>query len=208
MKKFWHTFWAKQFRQPTGLLGRYVANKMQKRNAVTYEWMFSQMNFDKAKNVLEIGYGTGKLLNAVASQYPNLHLYGVDFSEVMYRKAKKYNDNFIKTKRMQLDYGDFLTYSPTVKFDVIYFTNVIYFWADIGDYFDKLNSLLNPDGQLYIYMADAECLNNLPMGRTEIFNKYSLDYVKKMLKDHQFNNINHQTKEINDRKTYCISALK
>lgn len=208
MKQTWYTFLAKQFRKPTGLLGYLVANMMQKRNTVTYEWMSSQINFEQTKNILEIGYGTGKLLNLIAMQHSDVRLYGIDFSKIMYQKAKKLNQTFIESNRMTLEYGDVINYASTITFDVIYFTNVIYFWNDLTIYFDKLQSLLNPNGRLYIYMADADYLNAMPMTNTSVFNRYSLDFVKETLKKHQFSHIHHQTKEISNKKTYCISAIK
>jgi len=198
---------AKQFKRPTGLFGKYVSKKMQEGNNDVYEWMIPLMEFGKAKNVLEIGYGTGKVLMNLATRHPEITFYGIDFSKVMYEKAAKNNSNFIDNGRMFLEYGELLNYKSPVKFDVIYCINVIYFWDDLKVYLLKLNSHLNSGGIVYIYMTDAEFIN-YKFGKSSVFNKYSIDEVIQIIGKSGFSNNNFVNGKIGNRKGYSIKAIK
>lgn len=77
----------------------------------------------------------------------------------MYKRAIKYNKQYINEDRMQLQYGDFLKI-PTISagYDKIFCLNVIYFWNDLKEPFKKVSSLLKNGGAFHIYMADEETL--------------------------------------------------
>ena len=98
---------AGQFKRPTGLLGKFISKKMQKGNNDVYKWMISLMEFGSAKNALEIGYGTGKVLTELMNTHKGINFYGIDFSKVMYEKALTNNSNFIEEARIFLSMENF-----------------------------------------------------------------------------------------------------
>lgn len=200
-------FLADQFRRPTGFLGKFISKKMQERNNDVYKWMISLMNFDKAKNVLEVGYGTGKVLAELAETYKGINFYGIDFSEVMYKIAFINNIHFIENSRIVLEYGDLLEYKSRAAYDVIYCINVIYFWNDLKSYLLKLHSLLNSGGTIYIYMTDEKFVKQI-FGKSTVFNKYSIDYVMQIIDETGFSNKEFETGNIGNRIGYSISAVK
>ena len=208
MKRTFNNLLANQLKKPSGLLGRIVSKKMQEQNQPIYNWMLSIMDFVNAKNVMEIGYGTGMVLNEVAAKYPEVELYGIDFSKVMYNKALLNCSRFIKDGRMKLNFGDMLQYQPKTSFDVVYGINVIYFWKDLEMYFQKLHGMLNDNGILYLYMADAETLKKLFVGNTDVFNLHQVDQVLETLNRCGFSDRKVATDNLNGWKYHCFIAKR
>jgi ubiquinone/menaquinone biosynthesis C-methylase UbiE len=117
---------------------------MVKNNRKAYEMLISDMSLQKNEKILEIGYGPGTGIRTIAESCPDCTIHGIDFSELMYKMACKYNRNLIEQGRVQLQYGDFLEVPLTqAGFDKIFCLNVIYFWNKLKDPFDKVFSLLN-----------------------------------------------------------------
>ncbi len=80
-----------------------VNNKKQlfDRWAPSYDWLFPSVfyqaihkplleyvNLPEPSNVLDLGYGTGCLLNSLATHFPHLRSTGLDFSPEMLRQAR------------------------------------------------------------------------------------------------------------------------
>jgi trans-aconitate methyltransferase len=208
MMKIWHNILAKQLRKPSGILGKMVADKLQVSNAPAYDWMLSVMKFEKAKNILEIGYGTGMVLKQLASKYSGVKLFGIDFSNVMYEKAIVNNNESINNGQMKLECGNMMEYNPPVKFDVIFGINVIYFWEDLEPYFTKIFGLLENGGVLYLYMTDAETLEKMSVGQTEVFNLHKTNSVIDIATKCGFSKANFVSQNIEKRKCHCLVAIK
>jgi trans-aconitate methyltransferase len=208
MKKQFSIYIAGQFRKPSGLIGKFISKKMQDGNRRDYDWMLSIMNFDNAKNILEIGYGTGVVISEIAHKYPDVQLYGIDFSKVMFSKAKINCLQFLESGKMKLNFGDILEYLPEVKFDVIYGINVIYFWNDLDVYFRKSYQMLNENGLLYLYMADAGCLGKYFVGRTDVFNRRQVEEVLVVFKRCGFSDCKAETANLNGKLCHCFVVKK
>lgn len=208
MKKFILNLYAKQLKRPSGLFGKYLAKKMQQAHYNTYTWIISLIDFNNVKNILEIGYGTGVPLSLIASEHPDINLYGIDFSEVMYNKAIITNKSFIEKEKMFLEFGDVINYSPAVKFDAVYCINVIYFWNDLNKYLSKVSSLLNPGGKFYIYMTSPETLLKLGLGLTDTFNKYSVEDAAAALRQCGFSKTEYVVQPDPKYVSHCLTATK
>lgn len=208
MNKLFLNLFAKQLRKPNGLFGKFVAKKMQDGNKIVYEWVLPQIDFNKAESVIEIGYGTGLVINKIANDYNNINCFGIDFSKVMYDKAIKLNSGFINSGKMKLEYGDFLNYNSPVNVDIIFCINVIYFWNELNPYLNKIHSLLKPGGSAYIYMADPETLLKLKVGYTDTFNKHNLPDVISKLNESKFSHVEHKTESLHGMVGHCIKATK
>jgi cyclopropane fatty-acyl-phospholipid synthase-like methyltransferase len=199
---------ARQFRRPRLILGRMVARKMEKINSQTYTWMLSNMSTSQAKNILEIGYGTEKMLDAIARSNPNARFTGIDFSKTMRKLAQKTNDEHIRAGRMRLLCGDVLTLSASEKYDLVFGINVIYFWEDLKVYLEKIRELLSDQGKLYLYISDPECMITNPIVRTKVFYKRKTQEVTNELGLCGFGNIKIVTGETSAKIAHCIGAEK
>lgn len=99
---------AMQFRKPSGFFGRIVSGLMIKGNKPAIEKLIKGLNIQSGDKILEIGYGPGIGINLIAKRFNSCEIVGVDFSELMFKKATKRNKRFINGNRVRLLYGDFL----------------------------------------------------------------------------------------------------
>jgi cyclopropane fatty-acyl-phospholipid synthase-like methyltransferase len=192
---------AAQFKKPSGPFGIFSSNIMIKGNKGKYEKLIEDLDLQPGDKLLEIGYGPGVGINTIAKRCISCIIHGIDFSKLMYRRASKYNKQYIDNNTMVLQYGDFLK-TPVVsnEYDKIFCLNVVYFWNELHEPFKKVLSLLKPAGAFYIYMANKDALKKAP---DSVFNKYSIDQVVEELKSVGFRNVEHYSE-----KGYYIKAKK
>ncbi len=94
--------------------------------------------------VLEIGCGTGYLLNKIKKS--NINLYGIDLSPEMLSLAEKKLGNTV-----ELEHTSFLNFTPDEKFDKIIFA---YFFTislnELTNNINKTKSILKKGGSIYV----------------------------------------------------------
>jgi len=184
-------FIASQFKKPRGPFGIFTSNLMVKANEMNYETMIEVLAPEPQEKLLEIGYGPGAGIKMIADFCPGCTIDGIDFSNLMYKRARKFNKRYIEEGRVSLRYGDFLQFAlPNNHYDKIFCLNVIYFWDELNAPFTKAYSLLKEDGFFDIYMADRKFLAEQKTPDS-VFNKYSVDEVMEALKSVGFNKLDH-----------------
>lgn len=184
-------FIASQFKKPRGPFGIFTSNLMVKGNEKNYETMIEVLAPGPEEKLLEIGYGPGAGMKMIAEFCPGCTIDGIDFSRLMYKRASKFNKQYIEEGRVSLQYGDFLSAAlPENHYDKIFCLNVIYFWNKLSAPFTKAYSLLKEDGFFDIYMADRKFLAEQKTPDS-VFNKYSVDEVMEALKSVGFNKLDH-----------------
>src|SRR5690349_15648460 len=136
-------FIASHFRKPEGLPGIFTSNLMVKGNQKNYDRLLEGLDLQPHKTLLEIGYGPGIGIRMIAEICPTCTIHGIDFSRLMYKRAGKYNQQYIDAGRVQLQYGDFLRVPVAQRdYDRIFCLNVVYFWNELREPFEKVYSLL------------------------------------------------------------------
>jgi SAM-dependent methyltransferase len=171
------------FRKPVGLMGRYIIRFL-KKNQPEYDELDPLLKLNRSDVVLEIGYGLGQGIYDFAGKY-NCTFHGIDFSRLMYSKARKLNREYIRQGKVVLHCADFDTHPfQPETFHGICFLNVIYFWKEIDSRLKKIYSLLKPGGKVIIFMADAVLFKDMRQTKGEpIFYLHSIvDVVKEMEK--------------------------
>lgn len=104
-----------------------------------------KMKLDKSKNVLEIGVGTGRLAIKVV---PLCHTFlGIDISPKTIARAKS---NLSEYLNATLICGDFMTCRFDSVFDVIYSSLTFMHIKEKQKCFDRIYSLLHPNGRLVL----------------------------------------------------------
>ena len=84
------TFFSEQARKPTGLFGLLVmSNIFNIGNAKLNRFVHEIMSVQENDHILEIGFGTGKLIYTMAKQIDKGLIEGVDFSSTMVSIAQK-----------------------------------------------------------------------------------------------------------------------
>lgn len=177
---------------PTGVLGKIVSNVMIIGNRYAYETLIKYLEIKSNDKILEIGYGPGMGIGLISKRFETCEIYGIDFSDLMYRRATQRNSQVIKNNRVHLLLGDFVeTEISTGLFDKIFCINVVYFWSDLKKPFRRVKSLLKDDGIFCFYMAKNDDLNKVKLTSNDIFNKYSIEQISEALKSVGFNEVDY-----------------
>ena len=108
----------------------------------------SKLNLNKQSSVFEIGVGTGRLAVRVAPLCGSFC--GIDISPKTINRAK---ENLKEYDNVSLIYGDFLAYSFTCSFNVIYSSLTFMHIKDKQAAIDKVASLLS-DGGKFVLSVD------------------------------------------------------
>jgi len=191
------------FKRPSGLLGLFTANLMEKGNWRNYEVLLKELNPTAGDEILEIGYGPGIGISMLAKTCDFCIIHGIDFSKLMFKKAYKRNREYIDQKKVKLALGDFVEVtSDASTYDKIFCVNVIYFWDDLHKPFKKIRSLLKTGGLFCFYMAHRDFLIK-KKSADEVFNKYSIEEVLEALKSEQFEPVSYSYD-----KGYYVKAKK
>ena len=181
---------ANQFRRPSGFWGKIVSNMMIKGNRHEYEKILKDFDIQHNDKLLEIGYGPGDGINLIMEKNDKCELYGIDFSELMYKRATERNKKFIDGNKVKLLFGDFIETKIDVNgFDKIFCLNVVYFWNDLSKPFEKIKSLLKENGIFYFYMAKKEDLAKIKFANNDVFNKHSIEQITEALKKAGFKDV-------------------
>ena len=149
-------FFSEQASKPTGLFGRLIMSKIfDLGNAVLNDLVRELLTLQEDDHVLEIGFGTGKLINEMPRQAHRGLIEGIDFSSTMFDMAKKRNRPYIAKGRVKIVLGDFdkVEYRDN-DFDKVCSVNTVYFWQDAEYTARKIQRVLRPGGKLMLGFED------------------------------------------------------
>lgn len=138
-----------QFGRPRGLAGHAAGWVMAHRdsNRRRNRWVASLLDLGPADRVLEIGFGPGIAIGELAERAG--HVYGVDHSEVMTRRARKRNAAAVAAGRVELvcasvdrlpDFG--------TPLDAVMAVNTVGFWPAPVERLRELREVLRPGGHI------------------------------------------------------------
>src|SRR5689334_17820870 len=155
-------FISSQFRKPRGLFGIVTSNWMIKGNGRNYEILLKELNIQPGNRILEIGYGPGVGIELIAAQCNSCIIHGIDFSNLMYKRATERNKKYIDVNKVNLFLGGFVeTKIEFTEYDKIFCINVVYFWNNLQKPFEKIRTLLKNEGTFCMYMAHKDFLKKL-----------------------------------------------
>lgn len=192
----------KQLGKPSGLLGRIVAKIIDIRNINFYKKAIIELDIRSGDKIFEIGFGSGYGINRIASSGLECTISGIDFSELMVRRASKRNRRFINNGIVKLSSGDFLTADfENEKYEKIFCVNVIYFWNDLNIIFSKVYSVLNENGVFCIFMKQKDEFEKQKFAVK--FRKYLIEEVELELLKAGFNSVQYKLSD-----GYYVTAKK
>lgn len=175
-------FFSRQAGHPSGLFGRWVMATIFDRGNMEINGMMKDLlEVQENDRILEIGFGTGKLMGKLAGLIGQGVIEGVDVSETMFLLAQKRNEKEIAAGRVKIRQGNFdeLDFGDRT-FDKICSANTLFFWPDPVFTIKKAHQLLKPGGKLVLGFEDQTRLENKPIDR-EVFHIYSQTDVKGLM---------------------------
>lgn len=181
---------ALQSRKPSGILGKYILQPLFiNGNAELNAYLLQQLDCQSNNQVLEIGFGPGMLLDKVAEQTVNGHVFGLDFSETMFQAASERNQHWLREGKMTLRLGssDAMPFEAC-SFDKVATANTLYFWQPPQTHLKEVLRVLKPKGQFVMGFRDLVQIEAMKLDRT-VFNAYSLEEVETLLLEAGFEQV-------------------
>ncbi len=190
----------KQFGKPTGTLGRLVGWLLSIKNNDRVQWTFEKLRLQPNDKLLEIGYGSGVTLKKVADNLTSGFIAGIDHSEIMMEQASRRNKKHIVNGKAKLECGTVLDLKyPENHFDIIYGSNVHFFWKNPVKEFKQLVLFLKPGGRLVMVFQPR-------LAKTEI--KEIADEAKTQYEEAGLTNIEIDFKKMSPVTCIYISGQK
>lgn len=180
-----------------------------KGNAALNAFVYQLMSVQSDDQILEIGFGTGKLIEKMAQQIESGFIIGVDFSDTMVAIAKKRNKKHVDKSKVELRRGDF----DNMTFENDYFTkvcsvNTLYFWPDPEHTAKKIADVLKPNGKLVLAFEDIDQLKQRNLS-ADVFRFYSQEAVKNLLGEAGFSSdIYFESTTRGNSVLHCAVAFK
>lgn len=131
-----------------------------------------------AKHVLELGCGTGNVLRALADEYPNSHLTGVDISVSMLRVARK---KLPAAYILRQDVISFLRQQPDKMYDLVVMQNVLYAIPQRDELWRLLNRVLRQGGAVVVTNSDRPGSSSITREHLKFGKWYELLYPKLLI---------------------------
>lgn len=171
--------------------------------------MLELLSLQENDRILEIGFGTGKLISEMVKLANRGFIEGIDFSDTMMNIAQKRLKQHIFEKKVNLRKGDFLEceYADS-SFDKICSANTIYFWQQPDEYIRKMFKILKPGGKLVLGFTDKKHLESKSLS-TDVFQLFSEDDVKNLLICNGFSDsVDVLSRRTKHEKYHCAVAVK
>ncbi len=142
-----------------------VSQKQQffNRWASNYDWLFPSVfyqashkrlleyvNLPEQAHILDIGCGTGRLLDRLAKQFPHLRATGLDFSPQMLYQARQGNRHHPRLIYVQGN-AEALPFTNG-QFDAVFNTFSFLHYPKPEQVFSEVSRILHPEG--YFYLVD------------------------------------------------------
>ena len=181
---------SRQARKPSGWFGRVLMSRIfNKVNADLNIFIKELLELEENDAVLEIGFGSGQLINQIAQITKKGFVSGIDFSDAMLAQACKANKKFISEKRVAIQKGNCINMPyPNEAFEKACTSNTVYFWENPKKNFKEIFRVLKKNGILVVGFRDRNQMEKLPFSK-DIFSFYSAEEIKSLLFDSGFTDV-------------------
>ena len=198
-----------QARKPTGLIGRYLMTKIfNEGNADLNSFVMDMLELQSSDRVLEIGFGTGKLISQMAEFTTEGVVEGIDFSEVMLKQAGKINKHNVSNGKVRLQREECKNLPfENESFNKLCSINTLYFWKDPAKYFLEMFRVIRPGGIIAIGFRDDKQMSSLNLS-SDVFTTYSQTEVVSLLSNAGFSDARVAEKKGKPFLSYCALAAK
>lgn len=156
---------ARQFGHPTGLIGHLVGYFLSARGGEMSRTVVEMSRVRPNDSVLEIGYGPGRAIEALALAAIHGHIAGVDVSEVMLAQARKRNRRAIAVGRVDLRLGSVaeLPFADQT-FDKVLAINSLHHWPSPLQGLQEVRRVLKEGGTVLLALRMKESQGGMLKG--------------------------------------------
>lgn len=145
----------RQFRKPTGWLGRLVVRVMNSSHAGLTDWGLSHVTIGKAFLILDVGCGGGVTIQRLLEAAGAGRVLGVDYASASVAAARARNAEAIAAGRVEILEGSVARLPfPDAMFDLATAIETHYYWPDLTANLREILRVLKPAGQLVV-IAEA-----------------------------------------------------
>jgi SAM-dependent methyltransferase len=181
-------FIARQAGQPSGWLGRLLLRLMAQETRGLNGEVIAEVAPADGDRILEVGFGHGSTLYAVASRAPGAALAGIDLStDAASFAARRLTD--VADGRVDLRAGDSAQLPwPDASFDKAFSVHTIYFWPDALQNLKELVRVLRPGGRLVLGFRERSPAATASFPAS-VYRFYSVAEVKGLLEAAGFEDV-------------------
>ena len=203
-------YFSRQAQNPFGWFGRLVMSRVFNYGNTVLNGMVKELlSVQRDDQILEIGFGTGKLISELLPLLDQGQIHGIDTSDTMFAMARKTNIKGLADGRVKLWHGRFEDMAcDDGAYDTVISVNTIYFWGKPNIAVNKIFRVLKPGGKLILGFEDQVQMESKLISK-DVFRIYSTDEVKDMLTVAGFDrdiNIASQTRK--NMIYHCAVAVK
>lgn len=138
-----------QTRKPEGFLGKLMLGGMNSGHSKMADFGMSYLPNDDFLQIVDLGCGGGRNINALLKKYPNAFVKGIDYSSLSVEKAQKYNKK--ASSRVEIRQVDVAKLKlDNNYFDLVTAFETIYFWPGLEACFKNIFNVLKDDGYFLI----------------------------------------------------------
>jgi len=159
--------------------------------AATVRETLKRLDVGPNSRLLDIGCGTGSLLQAISLTHPTVHLTGIDVCEDMLRVAinkQIHRCHFITGQAQRLPFH-------SQSFDTVVSCNAFHYWRNPEVCLSEIARILKPHGRLVItdwcddFIACRVCDLFLRLFNRAHFKTYKKDACERLLRNSGYGNI-------------------
>ncbi len=142
---------AAQLRYPEGAVGLAVANWANQQNGMAYQKALAELRIGPGSEVLEIGFGNGRMVPDVVAQAHGVRYTGIDTSQTMVGEAKRFNAKLVTSRRVRflLATAEEMPFDDNV-FDRVFSIGVVHFWPKPERAMAEAHRVLQPGGRMFM----------------------------------------------------------
>jgi ubiquinone/menaquinone biosynthesis C-methylase UbiE len=198
---------ANQLRRPSGLSGLLIGRKLARWNAVENALALELVEVRAGDTVLEVGFGPGEAIHALAEAGAAARVLGVDHSHTMLAQARRRNAKAIRAGRVELLQAgaDRLPFEDETV-DRMLAVNVVYFLDDAVAAFREWRRVLRPGGRLAIFLTHRDDMTGPLFDQTGVFNRSTGDETVERLTAAGFAHARFETRDIDGKRGICVVA--
>ena len=202
-------FISQQLANPSGLFGRLFTTRwLENANAGMNMLTINSLDLQSSDCLLEIGFGSGYLIEKVLRDQLCQKVFGVDVSPEMVKYALNRFKFYIRSGRADIRYADVesLVFADH-SFDKLCSVNTLYFWTKPDIALKECHRVLRRGGYIILCFNSKEDLVKWP-GHIHGFSLFDIEEVEQLLRDAGFSEIQIQSE--NDPKQglyYCVRGV-